>query len=89
MMLAAEVGGACVRAEERAFSLSLSLLEPLTRRVLVQSIPHCSIITIAVLFFDHTPAVSLSTILISYTNPLRPYRLAPLCDLPTPGPWAL
>jgi hypothetical protein len=87
-MLAAEVGGACVRAEERAFSLSLSLLEPLTRRVLVQSIPHCSI-TIAVLFFDYTRPVSLSAILTSYTNPLRPYRLAPLCDLPTPGPWAL
>jgi hypothetical protein len=53
MMLAAEVGGACVRAEERAL-LSLSLLEPLTRRVLVQSIPQYRYHYCTLVYFPYT-----------------------------------
>jgi hypothetical protein len=79
----------CKSRRESFLSLSLSLLEPLTRRVLVQSIPHsyyyyycCPLLT---------PPVSSSIILIQYTDSLSPslqiWRHS--ASLPTPGPWAL
>ena len=79
MMLAAEWEALVFEHRRESFPiLSLSLLEPLTRRVLVQSIPLPIIIAVLeVLFLHHyTPTrspVFLSTILIN-SNQSSPSR---------------